>query len=181
MNSENLKYWTTLLANLGVLFGLFLLVLEVRQNSGIAATQTRIEYASMWRDIDSTRQDESFAVLLTKSHDNPGALSVVEVMQLDAYYWGILDQMLSAQVAATTGVRQGSFEVTVNQAAAIYFANEFAQIWWRHTRLTFNDSENLDFLKAMDNAIEKAERSEYTNPFQNIVEELAAHGAVSKN
>ena len=179
MNSESLKYWTTLLANLGVLLGLFFLVLEVQQNSGIAATQARMDFASMWREIDSARQDESFAELLIKSYDNPRALSVVEVTQLDAYYWGIIDQMLSAQVAAATGVRQGSFEVTADQAATIYFANEFAQAWWRHTRLSFDDSENSDFLQVMDEAIKKAEQREYTNPYQKIADELGAYGAAS--
>lgn len=179
MKSENLKYVTSLIANVGVLFGLFFLVLEVQQNSGIAATQARMDFASGWRDIDSLRQDESFAVLLTKSYDNPGALSVIEVTRLDAYYWGILDQMLSAHVAATTGVRQGAFESTADQAAAIYFANEFAQAWWRHTRVGLAGSANLDFLHVMNEAIKKVEKSEYTNPYQNIVDELSALGAAS--
>ena len=117
--------------------------------------------------------------MLIKSYDNPRALSVVEVTQLDAYYWGIIDQMLSAQVAAATGVRQGSFEVTADQAATVYFANEFAQAWWRHTRLSFDDSENSDFLQVMDEAIKKAEQSDYTNPYQKIADELGAVGATS--
>ena len=179
MNSESLKYWTTLLANLGVLLGLFFLVLEVQQNSGIAATQARMDLASMWREIDSARQDESFAELLIKSYDNPRALSVVEVTQLDAYYWGIIDQMLNAQVGAATGVSQGSFEVIADQTATIYFASEFAQAWWRHTRLSFDDSGSSDFLQAMDEAIKKAGQSEYTNPYQKIADELGAYGTVS--
>ena len=180
MSSENLKFWTTLIANLGVMLGLTFLVLEIQQNSGIAATQARMDFASAWRDIDSTRQDESFAELLAKTYDDPGALSVVDATRLDAYYWGILDQMLSAKVADSTGVRLGAFEDTAYHAAKIYFANDFAQVWWRHVRLGFLGSTNQDFLQVMDEAIDRVQQSEYTNPNQNVVNELAAGGAALK-
>lgn len=35
MNSESLKFWTTLIANLGVILGLMFLVPEIRQNSAV--------------------------------------------------------------------------------------------------------------------------------------------------
>lgn len=39
MNSDSVKFWTTLIANLGVILGLMFLVMEIRQNSAIAPVQ----------------------------------------------------------------------------------------------------------------------------------------------
>lgn len=172
MNTNSLRFWTTLIANLGVILGLIFLVLEIRQNSAIAATQTRMEYASVWRNIDSARQDASFAALIAKSYDNAESLSVAEAIQLDAYYWGVLDQMLNAQIASSTGVRQGSFENTAHQTAALYFSNEFAQAWWRHARLIFSDPDDLGFRQVMDTAIERVQQSYYSNPYEDILGEI---------
>jgi hypothetical protein len=84
MKSENLKYWTALLANIGVIVGLLFLVLEMRQNSAIATAQVRMEYAATWRTIDGARQEKSFAELINKSLVEPETLSVAEIIQLDA-------------------------------------------------------------------------------------------------
>ncbi len=174
MNSEKLKFWSTLIANLGVILGLLFLILEIRQSSSIAVTQTRMEFASGWRDVDSARQDASFAALLAKSYDNPEALSIAEVIQLDGYYWGVVDQMLSAQVAWNSGVRDGSFAVSAEQVAATYFRSRFAQAWWQHVRDGFSAPENAEFRGVMDRAIEKVRSDEYPNPYRNVMRDITS-------
>ena len=168
MKSENLKYWTTLLANLAVFVGLLFLVLEMRQNSAIATAQVRMDYAAAWRSIDSARQEKSFAVLINKSLVEPEALSVVEIIQLDAYYWGVVDQMLNAQTGSKAGVRLASFESMVSQTVSLYFANRFARNWWQQIREGFSNSENMEFQRAVDDAFAAMKEAEDSNQFEDM-------------
>ena len=52
MTSDQLSKWLTLLANIGVLAGLAILILEIRQNNEIAMAQieqSRSESLTQWR------------------------------------------------------------------------------------------------------------------------------------
>jgi hypothetical protein len=86
-----------------------------------------MEYAVTWRTIDGARQEKSFAELINKSLVEPETLSVAEIIQLDAYYWGVVDQMLNAQTSWEAGVRITSFEGMVSHTVALYFSNRFAR------------------------------------------------------
>lgn len=168
MHSENLRYWTTLLANFSVFVGLLFLVLEMRQTSAIATAQVRMDYAAAWRNIDSARQEPSFALLINKSLVEPHELSVPEIVQLDAYYWGIVDQMLNAQAASKAGIRLTSFESMVSQTVTLYFANQFAQNWWQQVRDGFDDADDLEFQRVLDAAIAAQNDSTQSNRYEVI-------------
>ena len=180
MKSETLKFWTTLLANIGVFVGLLFLVLEMRQNSAIATAQVRMEYAAAWRTIDGARQETSFAELINKSLVEPETLSVVEIIQLDAYYWGVLDQMLSAQASSKAGVRLGSFENMVSQTVALYFANRFARNWWQQVREGFTNSDGLEFQQVVDDAISAMNAADDSNHYEDMQRKMSTQPALLK-
>ncbi len=173
MKSENLKYWTTLLANLGVFVGLLFLILEMRQNSAVATAQTRMEYGAAWRSIDAARQEKSFAELINKSLVEPETLSVTEIIQLDAYYWGVVDQMLNAQISSQAGVRLTSFEGMVSQTVALYFANRFARNWWQQVREGWTNSDNLEFQRVVDDAIAAMNEAEDSNQYEDMQRKMS--------
>ena len=153
MDTSRAGHWLTLAANIGVIVGIAFLVLEIRQNSDIATAQVRLDYAAGWRSIDEQRQDEVFAQVYAKSILSPDELSLSEVIQLDGYYTGVFDQMLSAYTASKAGLRSGQFEDTAKQVANGYFSNAYGQAWWQHAREMWTSSDDLEFLKIMDDAI----------------------------
>jgi hypothetical protein len=142
-----------LAANIGVIVGIVFLVVEMRQNRAIATAQVRLEYAAGWRSVDESRQDESFSAVFTKSIENPGELSLNEIVQLDAYYPGILDQLLSAQAASTAGLRDAPFADVAKTVGTIYFSNEFARSWWTQVRTDWTSPAGNEFQQIMDEAI----------------------------
>ena len=172
MNSKYLQHWVTVAANVGVLIGLIFLVLEMRQNSAIATAQARLDYATGWREVDGVRQDPEFAAILAKSFEEPENLSFTEVIQLDAYYWGVVDQMISAQVGAESGVRERPFQTAANEAAEMHFSNEFARAWWRQVRWHWEDGGPDDFRQTMEQAIEAAEAKGIDVVYENLRKEL---------
>ena len=156
MATERLHHWLTLAANFGVIAGIAFLVLEIRQNSDIATAQMRLEYAAGWRSIDEQRQDEAFALVFTKSILRPATLTFNEIVQLDGYYSGAIDQMLSAYTVSKAGLRSRQFQDVAMQVAKGYFSNTYAQAWWRHARFVWSTPDGLEFQEIMDRAIDAA-------------------------
>jgi hypothetical protein len=111
--------------------------------------------------------------LINKSLVEPETLSVAEVIQLDAYYWGVVDQMLNAQTSSKAGVRLTSFESMVSQTVALYFANRFARNWWQQVREGFTDSDGLEFQQVVDDAISAMNEAEDSNYYEDMQRKMS--------
>lgn len=181
MDKERIGNWLTLAANLGVVVGIAFLVLEIRQNSDIATAQVRLDYAAGWRSIDGQRQDEAFAQVYSKSILSPHELSFSEVVQLDGYYIGVIDQMQSAYTASRAGLRSGRFEDVARQVALLYFANAYGQAWWQQARLTWSSLEDSEFVSIMDEAIGAAGERGNQESYESILRSLSPGAASTAN
>jgi hypothetical protein len=173
LDTNRVGHWLTLAANLGVVVGIAFLVLEIRQNSDIATAQVRLDYAAGWRSIDGQRQDEAFAQLYSRSILNPGELSFSEVVQLDGYYIGVIDQLQSAYTASRAGLRSGQFENVARQVAILYFSNAYSQAWWQQARESWSSLENSDFQAIMDEVIEAASKRGNQEFYEGILRSLS--------
>jgi hypothetical protein len=174
MDSDRVTHLLALIANMGVIVGIVFLALEMRQTSAIATAEYRLVYAAGWRSVDESRQDEAFAKVITKSIETPEDLSLEELVRLDAYYSGILDQLLSAQTARKTGLVEGAFSEVANTIGAIYFSNEFARSWWKQVRSDWWSESDAQFLKIVDEAIVAGELGRARRIHQGIKSELAS-------
>lgn len=181
MDSDRVTRLLSLAANVGVIVGLVFLVLEMRQTSAIATVQARLDYAAGWRSVDESRQDESFSAVLTKSIENPRDLSLSEVVRLDAYYSGVLDQMLSAQSTRAAGLVDGPFSEVANSVGAMYFSNEFARAWWSQVRSDWSTQPGNEFQKTMDEAILAGELGRARRIYDGVKKELSQHPENSSN
>ena len=181
MDSDRVTHLLTLVANVGVILGIIFLVLEMRQTSAIATAQVRLEYSAGWRSVDESRQDESFSKVITKSIENPEDLSLSKVVQLDAYYSGILDQMLSAQTARVTGLVDGPFAEVADTVGAIYFSDEFARSWWKQVRSDWSSPPGNEFQEAMDKAIMSGQLGRARRIYEGIQNDLSQQPQNSSN
>lgn len=181
MDSDRAARWLTLGANIGVIVGIVFLVIEMRQNSAIATAQVRLDYAAGWRSVDESRQDESFAEVFAKSIMKPEELSPNEVVQLDAYYSGVLDQMMSAQTASAAGLREFSFAESAASVGAIYFSNEFARSWWTQVKADWSVSIDNEFQKVMDESITAGELGRAGRIYDGIQNDLAQRSEIPSN
>jgi len=173
LDKDRVGHWLTLAANLGVIVGIAFLVLEIRQNSDIATAQVRLDYAAGWRSIDGQRQDEAFAQVYSRSILDPDQLSFSEVVQLDGYYVGVIDQMQSAYTASRAGLRSGRFEDVAREVAILYFSNAFSQAWWQQARESWSGLENSDFQGIMDEAIGAAGKRGNQEFYEGILRSLS--------
>ena len=173
MLTKRISHWLTLAANFGVIVGIVFVIFEIRQNSDIATAQVRLDYAAGWRSIDEKRQDPAFALVYTKSILRPDELSFSEVIQLDGYYAGVIDQMLSAHTASKAGLRDGHFRDTALQVAIGYFSNAYAQAWWQENRQLWSYPNGIDFQKIMDESIAAAGKNGNQELYERIQRRLS--------
>jgi hypothetical protein len=141
---------------ISVVAGLLLVAYQINQATSIASAQARAEYSAGWRSVDSTRQSENFAEVLAKSIYYPNELTPGEILELDAYYIGILDQIQSAKANWEAGIRTSHWQVTVDFLAQSYFGNEFSRSWWNFAKGGYARGEGEQFVATIDAAIEAA-------------------------
>ncbi len=136
---------------------LLLVAYQINQSTQIATAQARAEYSAGWRTVDSTRQSENFAEVLAKSIYNPNELKPSEILELDAYYTGIMDQIQSAKINWETGIRTSHWQVSVDFLAPTYFGNEFSRAWWRSVKKGYANGEGEDFVARIDAALDASD------------------------
>ncbi len=86
MNTDRLNRWLTLGANIGVLIGIVLLVIEVRQNNENLVAQARATYHASFSDIwGMAAEDSKLAEIIAKELGGE-SLTSAEFVQLAAYF-----------------------------------------------------------------------------------------------
>jgi hypothetical protein len=154
--------------------GLLLVAFQVNQATSITKAQIGAEGTSRWRAVDGTRQGEMFATVLAKSYEDPAALTLAEMIELDAYYIGVIDQMSSAYLMVNSGYRDGPIEQDLLQAAYIYFGNAYAKAWWKKYRTVQLVADEARFVDLFDEAVAAVSDSQNLDSYLAINKELAS-------
>ena len=83
MKLDKLNKWLTLVANLGVLIGVFFLVAEMRQSNSIANREAASEISTSGSELNSfVLENQEFAMLRSKLRDANANLSPLEQEQV---------------------------------------------------------------------------------------------------
>lgn len=138
---------------ISVVAGLLLVAYQINQATDIASAQARADYSAGWRAVDGTRQSENFAQVLAKSIYTPNELTPSEILELDAYYIGVMDQIESAKANWEAGIRTSHWQISLDNIALLYFGNEFSHAWWGFTREAYLARDDGQFVATLDAAI----------------------------
>lgn len=129
---DRLNKWLTLGANVGVVLGLVLVFVEVRQNAELTRTQMEQQMNDMLANIELSIAEPEMAAVWVKSVREPEALVDSEIRMLDAHLtsilleWDYLIQMEAAGLVTRDRVRRH-----VANTAPAYFGSRFAKNWWQ--------------------------------------------------
>jgi hypothetical protein len=88
MDPDRLNRWITLAANLGVLVGVFLLIVELRQNTESIELQAAQSYVALSHELDFRIVDDPS--LITLFLTPPDERTPEETRRLDRWYFGSL-------------------------------------------------------------------------------------------
>jgi hypothetical protein len=151
MKLKNLSEWLHVIGNFAVLAGLVVVAYEVRQSSVLARGELVATYNGHWQEIDRSKQDVGFAQVLSKAMDHPENLTSAEMIQLDGYYYSVIDQINIDRYLYNFGIFKEPHELAARDVARTILTNRFAQSWWHERREHF-DPTTVGFI---DDELEK--------------------------
>ncbi|HPF22968.1 MAG TPA: hypothetical protein PK417_05790 [Hyphomonas sp.] len=128
---DRLNRWLTLGANLGVLLGLVMLVVEVRQNASLTRTAMEHQKNDLLAQIELSLAKREMAEVWAKSIRTPEDLTDAEIRMVESHLvaqmlqWQQLFDMESAGLVSHQRVR-----LHITNTAPFYFGSRFAKHWW---------------------------------------------------
>jgi hypothetical protein len=91
--SDRLNRWLTLGANLGVIVGLLILIVEVRQNADLTRAQMETGRNDLLAQIELSLATPEIGAAWVKSIRSPEALSDVEVRMVESHLVAVMLQL----------------------------------------------------------------------------------------
>ena len=128
---ERLNRWLTLAANVGVLLGLVVLIVEVRQNAALTRAAMDQQKNDLLAQIEFNIARPEMSVIWVKAIHTPEALSDTEnqavgsVLVAIMLQWDQMFMMRDAGLISDERVRQH-----IANTAPFYFGSRFAKHWW---------------------------------------------------
>ena len=129
--TERLNQWLTLAANLGVLLGLIVLIVEVRQNAALTRAAMDQQKNDFLAQIEFNIARPEMSAIWVKAIRTPEALSDTETQAVGSVLvaimlqWDQMFMMRDAGLISDERVRQH-----IANTAPFYFGSRYAKHWW---------------------------------------------------
>ena len=131
MDSDRLNRWLQLVATIGLLFGIGLVIVQIRQASDLARAQLRsdIELADQQQEL--LMLGENPAEAWARSILAPESLSPAEIKIVDSWLYSHLAYWRRIEMLEGEGVLESGYtEASLRSGVRVYFSNPFARRWW---------------------------------------------------
>ncbi|NOX81664.1 MAG: cupin domain-containing protein [Alphaproteobacteria bacterium] len=129
---DRINRWLTLGANIGVVLGLIILIVEVRQNASLTRAAMEADKNAMLANIELSMAAPATAEAWAKSVRRPEKLTDAEIRILEAHLVAVMlqwDQLFQMQSIGL--VSKERVEHHIHNTAPFYFGSAFAKNWWR--------------------------------------------------
>ena len=129
---DRVARWLALTANAGVILGLVLVLVEVRQNAELTRTQMEQRKNDFLAEIEFSLANRESAEVWVKAIRTPESLTDAEMKMVEArllslmLQWDHLFQMERSGLVTRAHVRQH-----IANSAPYYFGSRFGRHWWR--------------------------------------------------
>ena len=151
MDSDSLNKWLTLAANVGIMIGLILVVIQIRQNSDLVRTQLIADEYALVSVLDTQIVGENPAEALMKAMYSPQDMTYADFRINDAYLIVRIDVLHRLYRLGQEGLFDKDDWKNSSTAFTFewLFGTEFSQSWWEHIgRETYQASP--EFVEYMD-------------------------------
>lgn len=130
--ADRLTRWLTLAANLGVVLGLIILIVEVRQNAALTRAQMEVGTNDLLAQIELSLAEPEIAAAWVKSIQSPEAMTPVEVRMVESHLVSVmlqLDHMFNMEDSGL--VSREDVRRHARNVVPYYFGSRHAKNWWR--------------------------------------------------
>lgn len=129
---DRLNRWLTLAANLGVIVGLIILIVEVRQNADLTRAQMESGRNDLLAQIELSLASPEIGAAWVKSIRSPETLTDVEVRTVESHLVAVmlqLDHMFNMEEIGLVSSEEARRHV--QNVVPYYFGSRHGKNWWR--------------------------------------------------
>lgn len=126
-----LNRWLVLGANVGVIVGLILVLLQMKQNEELLRVQVTNEYFESYIAAETSFAGENLPAIWQKSVEEPENLSIAEMRAMEAQTFAPLSRWINLYRLAEAGIIDESFwKSQVALDTPFYFSSPYGKAWW---------------------------------------------------
>lgn len=131
MNYGKLNDWLQVAANVGIVLGLLLVGVQLKQNADLLKTQLLYEESQRAIELETKVVGENGAEVWAKSITDPASLDLAEKRVIEAILWSFVEQLRASHMLAELGLLDDTeWRTRVTSDAAYYLANPYGRAWW---------------------------------------------------
>ena len=174
MDSAIVNRWLTLVANVGILIGLVLVLVEIRQNSELLRLQFINDDLMAVARTEEPLLGENPANVMMKSMYSPEDLTYADFRVIDAYYVAKIDLINRRFRLGQEGIfDEEDWKSQFGFTFEWLFGNRFGRLWWEYGgRRVYSDVPEI--VEFVDAAIDGMPQDLSTRSWEKIQEELRA-------
>jgi uncharacterized protein (TIGR02246 family) len=133
MDNEKLNRRLQIIANLGILAGLILVGVQLKQSSDLLKLQLLYEESQRSINIETLVMGENGAEVWAKSLAGPAELTLAEQRVMEAMLWSYTENLRATHMLSQLGLLQDEeWRLRVESDSAFYFGNPYARAWWNN-------------------------------------------------
>ena len=174
MNNQKIASWLQIMANIGIVAGLLLVGVQLKQNSDLLKTQLLYEESDRLINIETQVVGENAAAVWAKSITDPKSLTLEEQRIMEAILWSFVEQLRATRMLADLGLLDNNeWHHRVNSDTAYYLANPYALAWWRNFSVG-SETLQADLVAAVNARLEEADYAytlSYMQAIMNLIDE----------
>lgn len=143
--ADRLNRWLTLGANLGVLVGLIILIVEVHQNASLTRLSIEISKNALAADIELSLAQPEQAQIWVKSYMAPEQMNDVELRVVESYFVAYMmqwDYML--QMVRSGLITRAEAERHIRNVAPYVFGSRFGKLWFSEEVAGWEGTDMMD-------------------------------------
>ena len=137
MNLERSGGWLALVANLGVVGGLILLAVELRQNTQVVRAQASVNLATGQTAAEVAFMGEDTAAAFVKAINSPGTITDREIVQLWAYLNAAVLSVQQTYTMVKLGLATEEDQKAAARSAAGWLGWNLGRVWWAEIKTDF--------------------------------------------
>lgn len=158
MDTVKLNGWLQVLGNLGIVLGLVLVGVQLKQNSDLARIQLLFEESTRAIEVESVIIGERGAEVWAKSIEHPESLTLDEMRIMEAILWSFLEGLRGTYRLAQLGLlTEEDWSNRVNNEVPFFFSDPYSRAWWKNFSEPGTDIPQE--LKAAINAVIATDRT----------------------
>jgi len=133
VENSKLVNWLQVSANIGIVLGLVLVGLQIKQSSDLAKIELLYEESRRFVEFETMVVGENAAEVWAKSLEEPENLTLAEVRIMESLLWSFVEQLRGTYRLAQLGlIDEEDWRNRVENEVTFYLSDPYSRAWWKN-------------------------------------------------